>query len=82
MAKNIVNWEAREYIARDKNAWWYVCLAIIALGLCALAIWQQEWSFLAVIIAATAALLVYTVRPPRVLHYSLDEKGLTEGNNL
>ncbi len=83
MAKKIlVNWEAREYIEYKKNAGWYVGLAIVVIALSALAIWLQWWTFLALVIVASVALLTYTARPPRLLHYSLTEKGLTEGNNL
>lgn len=80
--KILVNWEAREYIEYKKNAGWYVGLAVVVIALCALAIWLQWWTFLALVIVASIALLTYTARPPRLLHYSLTEKGLTEGNNL
>ena len=83
MAKDtIINWQAREYIERKKTAGWYVGLAIVTAALIALSIWLQYWSFLAVIIAAVIALLVYVARPPRMLHYSLTEDGISEGNNL
>ena len=80
--KNMVNWEAREYIAREKNAAWYVCFGIVVIGLAALAIFMQQFTFLLLIIVSAVALVVYSVRPPRVLHYSLSSKGLSEGNNL
>lgn len=82
MANNIVNWEATEYITRDKNAGWYIGLAIIGIGLSALAIWLGEWTFLILIVVSIVALIVYTLRPPRMLHYSLSNKGLSEGNKL
>ena len=78
----IVNWEAQEYIARDKNAGWYLGLTVVGIGLSALAIWLQQWTFLALIIVSIVAVLVYSLRPPRMLHYSLSSKGLSEGNRL
>lgn len=78
----IVNWEAYEYVTRDKNAGWYIGLAIIGIGLSALAIWLGQWTFLALVIVSVFALIVYTMRPPRMLHYSLSDKGLSEGNKL
>lgn len=80
--KNIINWEAREYIEYKKNAGWYFALAVIVIGLGALAVWLQQWTFLALIVVAVIALLTYTLRKPRKLHYSLSDKGLSEGNNL
>jgi hypothetical protein len=80
--KTIVNWEAREFIEYKKNAGWYVGLVVVVLALGGIAVWLQQWTFLALVVVAAIALLTYTSRPPRMLHYSLDDKGLTEGNNL
>ena len=80
--KTIVNWEAREYIEYKKNTGWYFGFALVVIVLCGLAIWFQQWTFLALIIVAALALIVYISRAPRMLHYSLSDKGLSEGNNL
>ncbi len=83
MAKNeILNWEAEEYIARDKNTGWYVGLVFIGLLLSGVAVWLEQWTFLALIVVSVLALIVYVSRPPRILHYSLSSKGLSEGNRL
>ena len=81
-AKTEISWEAEEYIVRDKNAGWYVGMVVVGLLLSALAIWLQAWTFLAVIVLSVVALLVYTLRPPRMLHYYLTERGLSEGEHL
>ena len=81
-SKTIVNWEAREYIEYKKNAGWYFGFVLVVVAFSALAVFLQLWTFLVLIIVAAIALLTYTVRPPRLLHYSLSDKGLSEGNNL
>jgi hypothetical protein len=84
-SSEIVNWEAQEYIARDRNGGWYVGLFVVAAAASALAIWLMgwgSWSFIALIVVSVVALMVYTKRPPRMLHYSLSDKGLSEGNKL
>ncbi len=80
--KTIVNWEAREFIEYKKNFGWYAGFALVVIALCLLAFFLQQWTFLALVIVAAIALLTYTMRPPRMLHYSLSDKGLSEGNNL
>ena len=80
--KIIVNWEAREFIEYKKNGLWYFGLFVVVAALCTVAVIFQQWSFLALVIVAAIALLTYTIRPPRMLHYSLSDKGLSEGNNL
>ena len=80
--KDTVNWDAQEYIQRDKNTSWYVGLVIVGLMFVALAVWLQWWTFVALVVLSVVALIIYSVRPPRTLHYSLGSKGLSEGNKL
>lgn len=77
-----VSWDAEEYIIRSHNAWWYVALVLVTLGLSTLAIWLQGWTFLILIILSAITVLVSNLRPPRKLHYKLDDEGLTEGAKL
>lgn len=77
MAKTIT-WEAEEYIVRDKTKWWYVGLVAVGLALSGIAIWIQSWTFLAVVVLSVVALIVYALRPPRILKYTLNNKGLIE----
>ena len=80
--KDIVNWEAEEYLQQKKGTGWYVGFAVVVLALVVLSVILQWWTFTALVALSAVALLVYVVRPPRVLHYSLSNKGLTEGSNL
>ena len=80
--KEIVNWQAKEYIQREKNVGWYVGLVVVSLGLIALSVFLQWWTFTALVVLSAVCLVIYSVRPPRELHYSLSNKGLSEGNRL
>ena len=77
-----VSWPAEEYIVRDHNIWWYFGLFLVAVALCALAIFFRGWTFLILIILSVITILVYSLRPPRKIHYTLNEKGLTEEDKL
>ena len=81
-SKEIVNWEATEYLQRSKNGKWYVGMTLVTLALVALSIFLQWWTFTALIILSMISLVLYSVRPPRTLHYSLSSKGLSEGGKL
>ncbi|MBQ8996576.1 hypothetical protein IJ095_00910 [Candidatus Saccharibacteria bacterium] len=80
--KEIVNWEAEEYVQTEKNTGWYVGLGVVVLGLVALSIWLEWWTFTALVVLSAVAIVIYSVWPPRKLHYSLSDKGLSEGNRL
>lgn len=84
MAKKIedVSWEATEYIARDHNVWWYVGLFIVTAAFCALAVVLKGWTFLILIILSSITLVLYTVRPPRKISYTLSSEGLKEDDRL
>lgn len=77
-----ISWSAEEYVVRDKTTWWYVGLVAIALVLGGVSIWLDAWTFLAVVVLGVVALIVYTIRPPRVLNYVLNNEGLREGSKL
>ncbi len=80
MAKklNPVSWEAEEYIVKNHNTGWYIGLAVVTIALGALAVLLQGWTFLALIILSSITILIYSLRPPRTIHYTIDNTGLTE----
>lgn len=79
---NDITWEAHEYIQRDKNTGWYVAMILIAGGIVALAVWRGWWTFAALVVVCVISLILYSVRPPRKLHYVLNNEGLKEENKL
>lgn len=78
-----VHWQAAEYIQRDKSALWYVILAVITVGFMAAAIlWMQSWSFAVLVPVMSAALIIYSRRPPHEVPYTLSRQGLHIGDVL
>lgn len=73
-----VQWEAKEHIEQQHNYLWYLGLVAVVAGFSALAIWQGWWTFLILIILSGIAVLISAIKPPRIIKYSLDSKGLTE----
>ena len=78
----IVNWDAKEYIPHEKNAGWYIGLVVVCIVLIALSILFEWWTFAIIVVLSGVVLVLYSVRPPRVLHYSLSSKGLSEGEKI
>ena len=77
-----IAWEGQEYVPRDKKMGWYVGLIIVGVALVALGIFAKWWSFAVLIIVSVVALIVYSVRPPRKIKYSVVAKGLKDGNRV
>lgn len=84
MAKEFreVTWEAEEYVVREHNAAWYIGLFLVGAAFSAVAVWQQWWTFLVLVILSVIVVLTSNLRPPRKINYKLDKKGLTEGNQM
>ncbi|MDO8336587.1 MAG: hypothetical protein Q7T74_07500 [Candidatus Saccharibacteria bacterium] len=71
-----VSWEASESIHHEHDGMWFIGLIIVVLSLVGISVWMQQWSFTALIIIMTIALIIYIRRPPRVLRYNLSSNGL------
>ena len=71
-----VSWEAEEYIGKNHNAWWYVGLALVTIGLSILAIFLGWWTFLILIILSAITILISVFRPPRKINYQLSKDGI------
>ena len=84
MAKSTqtVSWEAEEYITREHNTGWYIGLFIVGIALCVLSVFLKWWSFIPLVVVSIIAILVFNLRPPRKISYTLDDKGLTEDKHL
>lgn len=78
-----IHWRAKEYIAPDKNAMWYVMLGVVLVGVIVLDIlFLKAYTVSALFIAIAIAIVVMSVRPPRDIDYTLSEKGLYVGGQL
>jgi len=79
-----VTWTAQEYIHADKTPIWFILFALVALGLIAVDIFLlKSWTFSALVIVMSVAVIIYTRRPPRTITYALSGKqGLTVGDKL
>lgn len=77
-----VSWTAEEYIVREHHTWWYVGLVAVTAVLSIIAVLLSWWTFLILIILSAITILISNLRPPRKINYTLDEKGLTEGEKL
>jgi hypothetical protein len=79
---HMITWEASEYVHNDKGLSWLIGLGIFALIFAAIALYFQAWTFLAMIIAASAAIGVFAFRKPNVLQYTLNDTGVQIGDRL
>ena len=78
-----VNWQAPEYNHQEKNIGWFVVFGVAVVGLTLAAVFLiQSWTFAILVPVMAAALVVYSHRPPRVMDYTLSDKGLFVNDTL
>ncbi len=79
-----INWVAQEYIHPEKTPGWYIVFILAALSLIAVDVFLfKSWTFSVLVIVMSAALVVYSRRPPRDVQYTLSiTQGLYVGDKL
>lgn len=82
-ASSPVSWSASEFIAYHKNAGWYL-LALLVVAVIAGGVFLITGDVISVvsIVVLGILFLVFASRKPRVLQYSVDDKGVTVGQKL
>ena len=81
--EELVRWQAVEHIYREKDPLWYIVFALIVLGFILLAIFVvKSWTFAILVPVMAAALVVYAMRPPALIGYTLSRKGLHANDRL
>lgn len=81
--EELVRWQATEYIHREKNLPWYMVFGVIVIVLILLAIFLlQSITFAILIPVMAAAVVIYSLRPPAVINYTLSRKGLHINDHL
>ncbi|MGH7196936.1 MAG: hypothetical protein ACREGJ_04210 [Candidatus Saccharimonadales bacterium] len=74
-----ISWEASEYIHHSKDIVWFVGFGLIVAVLIGVAIWLASWTFLALVVVMAVAFVIFALRQPRVVHYSLTDRGVQIG---
>lgn len=81
--EELVRWQAVEHIYREKDPLWYVVFALVVIGFVLLAIFLvKSWTFAILVPVMAAALVVYVLRPPAIISYTLSRKGLHANDRL
>lgn len=78
-----VTWQAKEYVHHEKSGSWFAIFGIVFAAFMALAIFlMQSWTFAVLLVVIAVVIVVLAKRPPRLMSYSLSEKGLHIGDTL
>jgi hypothetical protein len=83
IADYMLEWSASEYIEHKKTMIWYIVLLLIAAGLLAVAILVlHEYTFAALVIVMTIAIVLWARRPAQEIAYKLQPDGVWVGQKF
>lgn len=81
--ESVVQWQATEYVQQDRSIRWFIILAVICVGLIAVALFlMHSTSFAILVPVMAAALVVYVRRPPAMIDYTVSRKGIHINDHL
>ena len=76
-----INWSAPEYKHKDKSVDFIWTIGIIALVMCGIAIWKQNYVFAVFIFISGCTLILFSIRPPEEINFSIGTEGFTLGKD-
>lgn len=77
-----IEWTVPEYNHKEHDNDWFWTIGLIAIIACGVAIWFHSYIFAIFIFISGACLILFTVRPPEEIKYTIETKGLTMGTDL
>lgn len=78
-----VKWQAKEFVHQEKNTTWFVLFGVVFVVFMGIAVFlMQSWTFAALLVVIAVVIVVLAKRPPRLMSYSLSDKGLHIGDTL
>ncbi|HUC20024.1 MAG TPA: hypothetical protein VMR98_00840, partial [Candidatus Polarisedimenticolaceae bacterium] len=81
-AGSAFSWEASEFVAHEKSLVWYGGLIAVAAVFAAGLAWFRQWIAIAMVAAMTLAVISFSRKQPRILQYSIDDRGISINGKL
>jgi len=77
-----ISWQAPEYDHKEKSVDFLWAIGLIALAAAGVAIWRDNNVFAIFILVSGFVLIMFSVRPPQEIEFSISNDGLKAGKDL
>ncbi len=74
--ENKISWQAPEHKNKERTTDWYWAVGIISLSVAVIAIILGDGFFAILVLLGILMLVSFTMKPPRILTISIDQRGL------
>lgn len=79
---NTIMWQAPEYSHKERDNDWFWTIGLITIIACGIAIWLHNYLFSVFIFISGCCLIMFTMRPPEIITFIVETKGLSMGKDL
>jgi hypothetical protein len=79
---NTIQWSAPEYTHKEKSMDFLWTIGIVTVVACGLALWKSNSLFAIFIFISGCTLVLFSIRPPQEIGFSIETKGLSLGKVL
>lgn len=79
---NTIEWSAPEYSHKEKDNDWFWTIGLITIVSCGITIWLHNYVFSIFLFLAGCTLIMFTMRPPQIVSFIIETKGLTMGRDF
>lgn len=77
-----ISWSAPEYYHKEHGNDWFWTVGLIALIGCGITIWLHNYIFAIFIFISGCSLIMFTIRAPHDIIFTIETKGLTMGRDF
>ena len=77
-----IKWSAHEYEKKHRSVDWYWAIGLIAISSIIISIVYKNYLFAIFIFLGVASIVIFSVRPPSILHFEVGSKGVRIKNIL
>lgn len=74
-----ITWSTPEYSHKERSNDWFWTIGLIAVVGCGIALWFHNYIFAIFIILAGASLIMFNIRKPEEITFTIETEGLTMG---
>jgi hypothetical protein len=79
---NTIEWPVSEYSHKERSADWFWALGLITVVVCGIALWFHNYIFAIFLFISGCCLIMFTLRHPEDVTYTIASRGLTMGREL
>jgi hypothetical protein len=77
-----IEWSAPEYSHKERNPDWFWAIGLSTIVACILALWFRNYLFAIFLLISGACLILFTLRHPEEVSFSIKTEGITIGKDI